>query len=172
VRGMPKLVPIIVGSVSAGHRLQHQNCKKETRFVKKNKPITELSSKIVRPQTLLSLMMPFSMEFLSDNSHLPYDEFIDKVLSNHNEKTGTKITPEMMEVIEYPLAKIKINVPVLTDEYDFEDRFYTLSHQGGFTRGQLLYELAKVVDAWVDEYDDFYWDPNCECYVLQTDYSL
>ena len=109
---------------------------------------------------------------LTSHKHDPYDQFIEYVINHHNyfaklvfdegERDDT-ITPEMMNAIEYPPSTIMVDIPSSAPVKErslwkfktFET--HTLNHQGGFTKGQLLYQLVQILPS-----DNRIWGPFIE----------
>jgi len=135
---------------------QHQKCKKITQSkqvvyskTKTGKPLYKgkiSPPKITKKSQYLLENFPLEITDLSDNKNLPYDQFISKILRIVNEihEDEERIKPEKMNIIEYPESSININIPIDTGE-DYGEKTYTLTHQGGFTQGQLLYQLAQII---------------------------
>ena len=96
----------------------------------------------------LSLLEEFavSVNDLIDHKNLPYDEFIATMMEISNEVTDPEammITPDMMDTIDYPQSDLIIEI--MNDDGEGIPEQKLLHNQGGFTKGQLLYQLAQVL---------------------------
>ncbi len=82
---------------------------------------------------------------------LPYAEFIACLIeTDAGIREESKLNPANFEVIEYPLQQISV---MLCSDSEY---VFTSVNQNGFTRGMLLYEVAKILqeqredDEWGD----------------------
>jgi hypothetical protein len=141
---------------------QHTNDK--TSKTKEEKPSKQKEETMRKPLSLLRDIL-VSVTDLSENKNLPYKDFIQAIVKINNEiaydnelgaRSEGMLSSHSFEKMGYPLSSITIEIPNV-EEYDPEREFisHTLHHSGGFTKGQLLYELAKIIpdvedDAWGD----------------------
>ena len=120
-------------------------------------PVKVSPIKVSPPNLLMDIYITLTR--LQEHKNLPYYEFIKKIVATHNfyasSNKNKKINVKMMEMMEYPKSAIKVKIcpvskehgikifPVVSNEIH-HSKIYTLTYPGGFTKGQLLYELAKI----------------------------
>ena len=81
---------------------------------------------------------------LGENKGKPYDQFIEKLLRQHNEIAEREESLHLAKFnkIVYRGTDINIIIPSLDDE---EGEKHSFHNENGFTTGQLLYEIAKFI---------------------------
>ena len=84
-----------------------------------------------------------------------YVKFVNELLRTHNTVAMNspyhKLTKSYFDEKVYPPDSMKIGFPI--EEHSDVIEYHTINQPGGFTSGQLLFELAKILPKWVETSD-------------------
>ncbi len=84
-----------------------------------------------------------------------YVKFVNELLRTHNTVAMNspyhKLTKSYFDERAYPPNSIKIGFPI--EEHSDVIEYQTINRSGGFTLGQLLFEMAKILPKWVETSD-------------------
>lgn len=100
---------------------------------------------------------PLTVIDLQQLQCLSYTSFITDLLKKLNENSLDRWTRAYLSRIEYSDSSIDVDIPDFIQP-DSGDLIYQFDNNKGFTKGQLLYEIAKVLPKEVSDTNHIYWE--------------
>lgn len=113
-----------------------------------------MSTKVLLQDFPLTLIDLYELKCLS------YTSFITDLLKKLNENiiiSTDRWTRAYLERIEYPDTSLQIDIPDFANP-GTGDLIYQFDNKKGFTKGHLLYEIAKVLPKKVKDDSCVYWE--------------